>query len=118
MSDLEELHGGRLDDLNERKPLLRPTDVQNRKTFGANHNSHRIEDLIEEFTHKHSELIGKLESLNDETQLFESKHLRLGIMMKPVDVAYFTAEHDDNHLAHIREILKKNRLKKSFSLFL
>jgi hypothetical protein len=28
-------------------------------------------------------------------------------MMRPVDMAYFTAEHDDHHLASMRTLIEK-----------
>jgi DinB superfamily len=34
-----------------------------------------------------------------------SKHPRLGVMMTPVDLAWFDAEHDDHHLVKINEII-------------
>ena len=49
--------------------------------------------------------ISQLIKLDDETQNFQSMHPRLQVMMKPVDMAFFTAEHDDHHLATVREIL-------------
>ena len=52
-------------------------------------------------------LVSQFEQLNDETQNFKSLHPRLQVMVRPVDIAYFAAEHDDHHLAIIREVLRQ-----------
>jgi len=36
--------------------------------------------------------------------------------MRPIDVAFFTAEHDDHHLATVREILNKSSDEKPHSI--
>jgi len=105
LADLEELHISRIKQMIARKPELAAADMSNRKTQDSNHNSEPISYLIGLFTSKRQIFIDLLESLDDETQLFSSLHPRLNIRMRPVDVAYFTAEHDDHHLASVREIL-------------
>jgi hypothetical protein len=110
LSDLEELHEGRIDDFLAQKEILRAADMSNAKTFAADHNKKSMEQLIKEFSEKRKRFIARLEQLDDKTQNFKSLHPRLQVMMRPADVAYFTAEHDDHHLADIHEILS---LKKS-----
>lgn len=105
LCDLEELHEGRLDDFLARKEILRAADMSNTKTVGANHNERSFEDLLSEFTQKRNQFVSRLYDLDDETLLTKSMHPRLQVLMRPVDVAYFTAEHDDHHLASIREII-------------
>ena len=106
LSDLEELHEGRIDDFIARKEILRAADMSNAKTTTASHNSHSIQILIQQFAEKRNIFISRLEKLDEATQQFQSLHPRLQAMMKPVDMAFFTAEHDDHHLASIREIIK------------
>lgn len=105
LADLEDLHISRLKEMIERKPELTPADMSNKKTEQADHNTTSTSSLIEAFDIKRKEFIDLLRSMDDETQLFSSLHTRLNIRMRPVDVAFFTAEHDDHHLASIREIL-------------
>lgn len=105
LSDLEELHEGRIDDFLERKTTLRAADMKNAKTYEANHNSKTADQLLNEFAAKRQRFVSKLEMLDDETLQFRSLHPRLQEPMRPVDVAYFTAEHDDHHLADMRDIL-------------
>jgi hypothetical protein len=105
LADLEELHEGRIDDFIARKEILRAADMNNTRTNNADHNNKNIADLIDEFASKRNIFISRFENLDDETQKFRSLHPRLKAMMKPVDMAFFTAEHDDHHLASIREII-------------
>ncbi len=111
LSDLEELHEGRIDDFLERKEVLRAADMKNKKTYDANHNSKSKEELIGDFFMKRKQFVDRLEALDDDTHAFKSLHPRLQTPMRPVDVAFFTAEHDDHHLADMRIIV--NLLKKS-----
>ncbi|MEP1096156.1 MAG: DinB family protein [Cyclobacteriaceae bacterium] len=104
--DLEDLHISRLEQMIARKPELTAADMANKKTEQASHNEKTIELLIEGFTSKRNAFVDLLESMDDETQRFSSLHPRLNIRMRPIDVAYFTAEHDDHHLASVREIIK------------
>jgi len=105
LADLEEVHEGRIDDFMARKEILRAADMSNAATNSANHNNENITNLVNEFAFKRNIFISRLKNLDDETQKLHSLHPRLKMMMKPVDLAFFTAEHDDHHLASIREII-------------
>jgi hypothetical protein len=105
LSDLEKLHEGRLQDFINRKEVLRAADMQNVATEQAQHNQKSVETLIEDFVRNRNGFIKALRELDDETHSFVSQHPRLRIPMKPVDMATFTAEHDDHHLASIAEII-------------
>ncbi len=103
--DLEDLHISRLKEMIARKPELSAADMSNKKTEEANHNEMTTSALIDAFSIKRKGFIDLLESMDDDTQLSSSLHPRLQIQMRPIDVAFFTAEHDDHHLASMREIL-------------
>ena len=103
--DLEDLHTGRVVDFMNRKEVLRAADMSNKQTHTANHNNKTISDLIEAFELKRTAFISSLKSLDDETQEFVAVHPRLKVPMRAVDMAFFTAEHDDHHIASIIEIL-------------
>lgn len=105
--DLEELHEGRIDGFISRKETLRAADMSNAKTVAANHNTADLQQILEAFRTSRTRFINRLEELDDETQKFKSLHPRLKITMRPVDMAFFTAEHDDHHLATMRSILNK-----------
>ena len=105
LGDLEELHDGRIDDFLARKETLRAADMTNLKTNSAHHNEANIKNLLIDFRDKRHHFVSRLMKLDDETQNSKSLHPRLQILMRPIDMGYFTAEHDDHHLASIREIM-------------
>jgi hypothetical protein len=102
--DLEELHEGRIDDFINGKSTLRAADMTNRKTFEADHMTKDLQQILNEFSTARNRFISRLLALSDEVQSSKALHPRLKTPMRPVDVAYFTAEHDDHHLASIRMI--------------
>lgn len=104
--DLEDLHIGRVIDFVDRKDTLRPADMTNKQTYAANHNEATMATLIDSFDFKRTALVSSLYNLDDETQRFSSLHPRLKVPMKPVDMAFFTAEHDDHHIASIYELFQ------------
>jgi hypothetical protein len=101
--DLEALHDGRIDDFIAGKEVLRAADMTNAATESANHNDRPVEELIDMFSERRIKMIEKFNHLDDATHLRKALHPRLQVMMRPVDVAYFTAEHDDHHLVWIRQ---------------
>jgi len=103
--DLEALHIGRIDDFIEGNENLRAWDTTNSLTNESHHNDRSVDELLEMFLNRRKTLITKLEGLDDRTQMRKALHPRLKVMMRPVDVAYFVSEHDDHHLASIREII-------------
>lgn len=109
LADLEELHEGRLDDFEAGKKELRPADMSNKKTEAAHHNDQALSELLQGFQQKRNAFIQRLENLDDATQKLRALHPRLKVTMRPIDIAEFTAEHDDHHLAEIRNILKTTK---------
>ena len=105
LSDLEELHEGRINDFLVRKETLRAADMTNAKTFSAKHNQKTLNELLNEFSEKRKKFTERLGMLDDDTLYFRSMHPRLQVPMRPVDMAFFTAEHDDHHIASIRNII-------------
>lgn len=104
--DLETLHIGRIQDFIDRKMVLRAADMGNKKTYTANHNQKPVDYLITAFKSERDHFIASLKNLDDSIQEFVSTHPRLNIPMRVVDMAFFTAEHDDHHIACINEIVE------------
>ena len=104
--DLDELHEGRLEDYARRLPTLRPADMKNRKTEEAGHNEAHISELLAAFRAARLRFVTRLEALTEEELAVSALHTRLGKQMRVIDLAFFVAEHDDHHLASIREILE------------
>ncbi len=103
---VESLHETRLNEIIEGKEHLTAADMTNRKTNEAPHNSQSISELLKNFRHTREEFIKRLEILDEEQVLRSGHHPRLNKPMRIVDIAYFTSEHDDHHIAAIRNILR------------
>lgn len=72
---------------------------------GLDYNAMPVQQVIDLFRRKRRDNISKYGTLTDEELTRSSVHPRLKVMMTPVDLAWFDAEHDDHHLVRISEIL-------------
>jgi uncharacterized damage-inducible protein DinB len=108
--DLESLWSGRLDDFLNGQEMLRAADLNNRKTYDANHNNNVIGAILDAFRRERLELVRRLDDLTEAQVQQTALHPRLVQPMRVLDHAFFVAEHDDHHLAQI------TRLKCKFSL--
>jgi len=104
--DLDELHEGRLEDYRERREVLRAADMENRKTYEANHNAAPVRELLASFRAARARFVSRLEEMDEEAVARTARHPRLGQPMRVIDMALFVAEHDDHHLASVTEIIK------------
>lgn len=104
--DLEPLWAGRLDDLLAGADVLRPADLTNAKTNQSKHNAAMLTDLQARFRELRMTLVRRFEALDDQQQLLHARHPRLEQPMRPVDLAFFVAEHDDHHLATIAQAIR------------
>lgn len=105
--DLEALEATRLEDYAAGLETLTPADLQNRKTYEAEHNSREIREILSAFRTERAEFVQRLEALDAEFIERSAIHPRLQIPMRVIDLAFFKAEHDDHHLARISELIKK-----------
>lgn len=104
LADLDTLHDGRLDDFLSGKEVLRAADITNRKTENAHHNSRVIADVLRAFREQRMKFVARLEVLDEHQVRLTSLHPRLKQPMRLVDMVFFTAEHDDHHLARISRL--------------
>lgn len=104
LSDLEPLWYGRLEDILAGAPELRITDLTNQRTTTANHNATEIKALLQHFRQLRQSFVDRLTNLKDDQLTNVALHPRLKTPMRIIDLAYFVAEHDDHHLASIREL--------------
>ncbi|MFN0133212.1 MAG: DinB family protein [Phycisphaerales bacterium] len=105
LTDLEDLHLSRLVELAARVAVLRAADVLNRRTWESNHNARPIADVLAEFRAGRARLVDRLEAWDPARLDDAGMHPRLKMPMRVVDLAYFTAEHDDYHLARVHELM-------------
>jgi len=106
LPDLEELPLGRLEDYLAGKPTLRAADLTNRKTHEADHNGRPIATLLSGFRAARAKLMERLNALEEADFARLAVHPRLKVSMRLVDMCLFQAEHDDYHLARIRELIR------------
>ncbi len=111
LADLEPVWLGRLQDLREGRPELRPADLSNARTIAASHNDTPTDELLARVRAERERLLAYLEELSPTDLLRRAKHPRLGSSMGAVDLMIFIAEHDDQHLARVREIERALSLK-------
>lgn len=107
--DVEELWLKRLDDFADKLEKLRPADMSNAKTEGASHNENSLRIILADFRRERMIYVARLEDLTDDDAKRQAFHPRLEVTMRPVDLALFSAEHDDHHLARISELNKMLR---------
>ena len=105
--DLEELWYGRVEDFLSGTTTLRAADLRNTKTHEAGHNSKKISDLVNQFSEARNKVIAKIEDIDETTALLTALHPRLQTPMRLIDHVFFIAEHDDHHLAKIRQLLRE-----------
>jgi uncharacterized damage-inducible protein DinB len=106
LGDLELIWTTRARQILEGQDALATADLTNRATTEAGHNDARIETLCARFRERRSALVSLLEGADGAALERTARHPRLGTPMRLIDVAFFTAEHDDHHLARITELLR------------
>jgi uncharacterized damage-inducible protein DinB len=109
LGDLEPLWLARVADLKAGRNTLTATDLGNRATHEADHNSRQLAELLSRFRALRARLMGELEATPDASWGRTALHPRLKTPMRLLDLGFFVAEHDDHHLARISELLRFTR---------
>jgi hypothetical protein len=104
--DLDELDHTRLDEFIAGVDALSAADMSNRRTHEAGYNDVVTRTILDYFRARRGELVERLEELSDEQIARSAMHPRLQKPMRLVDWTYFVAEHDDHHVARIRELIE------------
>ena len=105
--DLEELWYGRVEDFLAGNEVLKAADLRNTKTHEADHNKKEMGELVNLFSSARKKLIDKVRDIDEPMAIKTALHPRLRTPMRLVDHLYFVAEHDDHHLAKLRELLRR-----------
>jgi len=103
--DVETLWLGRLDEYLSGARVLRAADMSNPKTHEADHNRKPFPSVLSGFQAVRGPFISRLEGLEDSDFARVARHPRLDTPMRLVDMCLFVADHDDYHLARIRELM-------------
>ena len=109
VGDLEPLWIRRAEQVLAGESELAVADLTNRVTHEANHNAAPLDQLLGRFRSLRLRLVSILEGADGSTLEWTARHPRLGTPMRLIDIAFFTAEHDDHHLARITELLRLSR---------
>lgn len=104
--DMEPLWLTRVEDFFSDRDTLTVADLTNRKTHEANHNGRPLAEILREFREERRKLFARVEGLGPESAARTVLHPRLRQPMRLIDHLYFVAEHDDHHLARIRERIR------------
>ncbi len=105
--DLEPLWLMRAEQLFAGEAELIPADLTNRATREAGHNERPLGEILEAFRAARGLLVGRLEEADEAAVGRGALHPRLGVPMRLIDLALFTAEHDDHHLAVISALRRR-----------
>lgn len=105
--DLEPLGMRRLDEFSAGRESLSPADLENRKTWEASHNTRAITEILAALRSARSEFVQRLEGFDEAFIQRTSIHPRLKKPIRALDLAFFIAEHDDHHLAHISALIRR-----------
>lgn len=104
--DLEPLGMNRLDDYEAGRSPLHAADLENRKTHEANHNEKAIAAILADFRAERMEFVRRLDAYDEAFIQKTALHPRLQMEIRPLDLCFFIAEHDDHHLARISELIR------------
>jgi uncharacterized damage-inducible protein DinB len=102
--DLEPLWLARAHDIIRGQADLTVADLSNRATHEGDHDQWPMAQLIDRFERARRALVSALRQTNQGDRERSARHPRLGTPMRLIDLAYFVAEHDDHHLARLREL--------------
>jgi uncharacterized damage-inducible protein DinB len=102
--DLEPLWLARAHDIIRGQADLTAADLSNRATHEGDHDQWPMAQLIDRFERARRALVSALRQTNQGDRERSARHPRLGTPMRLIDLAYFVAEHDDHHLARLREL--------------
>jgi hypothetical protein len=107
LDDLHELDVVRLAEYRAGKVILSAADMSNRRTHTGNYNTRSTQELLAHFRQRRLDLVAELETLSAGDISAIAMHPRLQRPLRLVDWTFFVAEHDDHHVARIRELLRE-----------
>jgi hypothetical protein len=100
LAEVDEIANKRIDE------MVNGTDIMSPAVFEPkDYSSWPVGEVSALFKKNRSSNIKKYNAIKESDLLKQSLHPRLKVMMTPVDLAWFDAEHDDHHLVKINEIL-------------
>lgn len=102
--DLEELFERRIREFLDGATEMSPADVTNPATEAARYNERPLIEVLTSLRAAREAIVQVLDGLEDEAFALVAVHPRLQKPMRLVDLLRFIAEHDDHHIARMREL--------------
>ncbi len=104
LASVEELFDNRLTQFIDGAEELIAADMTNQKTEAMNYNQMSMDEVLTLFRTVRGTFVKRLEEVEATIVERSAFHPRLKKPMRLIDLVFFTAEHDDNHLADIVEL--------------
>lgn len=102
LAEVDEIALKRIDEMIQSVSPLSPAVFEPKQDYSAM----PVSDVLNYFRSNRKKNLARYREISSEEAMRASLHPRLKIMMTPVDLAWFDAEHDDHHLVTINSILK------------
>lgn len=106
LAEVDEIALKRIDEMIRGISPMSPAVFEPKRDY----NKESMNEVLTFFRMNRVKNLDRYQQLTEEELSKASLHPRLKVMMTPVDLALFDAEHDDHHLVRIGEII--NRLRK------
>jgi len=100
LAEVDEIANKRIDEMVNGTAVMSPAVFE-----PQDYSTWPIGKVLQLFSKNRAANIKKYNAIKEEDLLKSSMHPRLKVMMTPIDLAWFDAEHDDHHLVKINEIL-------------
>ena len=101
LAEVDEIANKRIDEMIAGIPLMSPAVFEPQKDY----NQQSVHEVVAHFLRNRTKNIARYNELTQNDLKKSSLHPRLKVMMTPVDLAWFDAEHDDHHLVRMNEII-------------
>ncbi len=101
LAEVDQIALKRLDEMISGIPQLSPAVFEPQQDY----NALPVSEVVAYFKDQRARNLKRYRGLSEIDLQKSSLHPRLKIMMNPVDLAMFDAEHDDHHLVKINEII-------------
>ena len=103
--DLESLVASRIEEFLSGVTVLSAADMENKETEAADHNAKELDQILSRLRDERSRIVRRLEGLQPEDFARSARHPRLRQPMNVTGLLFFTADHDDHHLARMTELI-------------
>jgi len=103
LAELDDITLKRIDELLNGVPEMSPAVFEPK----GDYNAMPVSAVLQLFREHRMRNVKRYRSIPDDQLTRSSLHPRLKVMMTPVDLAFFEAEHDDHHLMTINQLLRR-----------